>query len=390
MSASPRSATTSRLRATSPAACASTAAPARRTCASRRASSASIATARSRTMSRCPSRSSGRTTGRSCRRRSPPSRSRSATRCSRPSTQDLAGHTVAVLGCGPVGLFTIALARASGAGRVLASDHLAYRLELARSLGAEAVDVDNVVDTDAWFRDRNEGEGLDVVFEMSGAGGAVRDAFRIVRNGGSVVLFGIPSEPIELDIAESLIFKNVRVLGGKRPRGVRHLVSHPVAAGARRCRPSALHHAPLRPRGLRAGIHRARVGRGVQDRPPIRRPFGAGLDRRLQALVRCERDHRHRRQLDALARCRDVQALQHAAFTTRAGRRDGGPRRGDRPLLEQLPRARGRPARRRCGHPRPPPLRRGHRIGAVHLRHVRAAPRARAGHSPTSPAPRRR
>ena len=127
------------------------------------------------------------------------------------STQDLPGHTVAVLGCGPVGLFTIAILRASGVGRVLASDHLPYRLELARSLGAEVVDVDVVADSAGWFRDRNEDEGLDVVFEMSGAATAVRDAFRIVRNGGSVVLFGIPSGPIELDIAETLIFKNVRV-----------------------------------------------------------------------------------------------------------------------------------------------------------------------------------
>ena len=127
------------------------------------------------------------------------------------STQDLPGHTVAVLGCGPVGLFTIAIARASGAGRVLASDHVPRRLELARTLGAETVDVDQVEDAPAWFRERNEGEGLDVVFEMSGAAPAVRDAFTIVRNGGNVVLFGIPSGPIELDVAESLIFKNVHV-----------------------------------------------------------------------------------------------------------------------------------------------------------------------------------
>ena len=128
------------------------------------------------------------------------------------STQDLPGHTVAVLGCGPVGLFTIAIARASGAGRILASDHLPTRLSLAESLGAEVVDIDAVADTAAWFRERNEDEGLDVVFEMSGAPTAIRDAFRIVRNGGSVVLFGIPSGPVELDVAESLIFKNVRVI----------------------------------------------------------------------------------------------------------------------------------------------------------------------------------
>lgn len=127
------------------------------------------------------------------------------------STQDLPGRAVAVLGCGPVGLFTIAIARASGAGRVLASDHLPYRLGLAHSLGAEVVDVDRIGDAAAWFRERNEGEGLDVVFEMSGAKAAVQDAFRIVRNGGSVVLFGIPSGPVELDVAESLIFKNLRV-----------------------------------------------------------------------------------------------------------------------------------------------------------------------------------
>ena len=127
------------------------------------------------------------------------------------STQDLPGHTVAVLGCGPVGLFTIAIAKASGAGRVLASDHIPFRLELAKTLGAEVVDVDAITDTASWFRDRNEGEGLDIVFEMSGAPAAIRDSFRIVRNGGSVVLFGIPGKPVELDIAESLIFKNLRV-----------------------------------------------------------------------------------------------------------------------------------------------------------------------------------
>jgi threonine 3-dehydrogenase len=127
------------------------------------------------------------------------------------STQDLPGRTVAVLGCGPVGLFTIAIARASGAGRILASDHLPYRLDLARALGAETVDVGETLDVPGWFHERNEGMGLDVVFEMSGAPPAVRDAFRIARNGGDVVLFGIPSSPVELDIAESLIFKNLHV-----------------------------------------------------------------------------------------------------------------------------------------------------------------------------------
>jgi threonine 3-dehydrogenase len=127
------------------------------------------------------------------------------------STQDLPGHTVAVLGCGPVGLFAIAIARASGAGRVLASDRVPFRLALAESLGATTFDVGRDGDAASWFRSHNEGEGVDVVFEMSGAAAAVRDAFTIARNGGNVVLFGIPSSPVTLDIAESLIFKNLHV-----------------------------------------------------------------------------------------------------------------------------------------------------------------------------------
>jgi len=128
------------------------------------------------------------------------------------STQELAGRSVGVLGCGPVGLFTIAIARAFGAGRVLASDHVPFRIALAERIGVSAIaNVDEVGDVPAWFADRNDGEGLDVVFEMSGALAAVHDAFEVVRHGGHVVLFGIPSRPAEIDIAESLIFKNLTV-----------------------------------------------------------------------------------------------------------------------------------------------------------------------------------
>jgi threonine 3-dehydrogenase len=128
------------------------------------------------------------------------------------SQEDLAGKAVAVLGCGPVGLFTIAIARASGAGRILASDRMPYRLDLAARMDAtEALNVDGVEDVAGWFHDRNEGEGVDVVFEMSGSPAAIGDAFRIVRNGGRVILFGIPAHPVEIDVAESMIFKNLTV-----------------------------------------------------------------------------------------------------------------------------------------------------------------------------------
>ena len=129
------------------------------------------------------------------------------------SAQDLAGRSVAVLGCGPIGLCTIGIARASGAAAVLAADRTPFRLDLATRMGAtESLNVMDSKDVPGWFRERNEGYGLDVVFEMSGSPRAITDAFKIVRNGGRVILFGIPSMPVEIDVAEALIFKNLNVL----------------------------------------------------------------------------------------------------------------------------------------------------------------------------------
>ena len=60
-------------------------------------------------------------------------------------------------------------------------------------MGASAtVDVDETPDAAGWFLEQNEGLGFDVVFEMSGSPRAIADAFRIARNGGRVILFGIP------------------------------------------------------------------------------------------------------------------------------------------------------------------------------------------------------
>jgi threonine 3-dehydrogenase len=125
---------------------------------------------------------------------------------------DLAGKTVAVLGCGPVGLFSIGIARASGAGRIVASDTRLFRLDLARRMGAhEILDVSARTDATAALVELNEDQHFDVVFEMSGAPEAIENAFTAARNGGRVILFGIPAHPVQVDIAEALIFKNLDV-----------------------------------------------------------------------------------------------------------------------------------------------------------------------------------
>jgi threonine 3-dehydrogenase len=134
---------------------------------------------------------------------------------------DLAGQTVGVFGCGPIGCFAVGIAKASGAAAVFATDIVDYRLELARRMGADAIhnpnhdrgsgnDGKNGVTN--WLVEANEGYGVDIVLEMSGAPQAITSAFRAVRNGGRVTLFGLPSRPVEIDVAENMIFKNLTVL----------------------------------------------------------------------------------------------------------------------------------------------------------------------------------
>lgn len=123
---------------------------------------------------------------------------------------EIVGRTVAVLGCGPIGIFAVAVARASGAEAVYATDISPYRLELARKLGAdEAIDV-RQTDADIFLAERTHGIGVDVVLEMSGAANAIQQAMRIVRPGGRVSLMGIPTHPVALDVT-AMIFKGLEV-----------------------------------------------------------------------------------------------------------------------------------------------------------------------------------
>lgn len=133
---------------------------------------------------------------------------------------DLRGLEIAVLGCGPIGLFSIGIARASGAARILATDVNDSRLKLARAMGADKVfnPAKSRQDTATWLKEANEGDGPDAVFEVSGAPTALDAALKSVRSGGRVTLIGIPSMSTEIDVANDLIFKNIKLhaLNGRR------------------------------------------------------------------------------------------------------------------------------------------------------------------------------
>ncbi|MEW6524341.1 MAG: L-threonine 3-dehydrogenase [Bacillota bacterium] len=125
----------------------------------------------------------------------------------------VAGCTVAVLGCGPIGLCAVAIAKACGAARVYASDINLYRLDLARTMGADVTIRADQADVVRSILEDTGGHGVDVVLEMSGAVQVVAGALKMVRRGGRVSLLGIPSRPVELDLAEDLVMKGVTVQG---------------------------------------------------------------------------------------------------------------------------------------------------------------------------------
>lgn len=125
----------------------------------------------------------------------------------------LAGAHVAVFGAGPIGLFAVPIARASGAAKIITVEPSPFRRELAASVGSDVVidpRADNVVHR---ILEETEGEGADVALEMSGNAQAIGQALSALRYGGHVALLGIPSRPVEVDLADGVIFKGATVQG---------------------------------------------------------------------------------------------------------------------------------------------------------------------------------
>lgn len=105
------------------------------------------------------------------------------------------GTSVAVVGCGPIGVLLIALARRAGAAIVVAADPLRHRLELAATVGATVVIESSIAGDDAGaILDASGGSGLDVVFEVAGEGPAVEASVSAASPGGRVILAGIPAD----------------------------------------------------------------------------------------------------------------------------------------------------------------------------------------------------
>ncbi|MEU5460976.1 alcohol dehydrogenase catalytic domain-containing protein [Streptomyces althioticus] len=119
------------------------------------------------------------------------------------------GDTVVVVGAGPVGLATVAIARLCQPRRVIAVDLSAARLEAAVRMGADAAEVPGTM-----IAELSEGPGADVVVEASGEPEGFVLCTRAVRTGGHIAVVGTPGKAATLHL-ESLWRKNVTVSTGQ-------------------------------------------------------------------------------------------------------------------------------------------------------------------------------
>ena len=101
------------------------------------------------------------------------------------------GHTVAILGAGPIGILILEVALKAGAARVLVSEPVEARREMAKRLGATVVIDPMNEDLLKAAVILGEGRGFDRVFDASGKTAVARQAFDLAGRGGVVVLVAV-------------------------------------------------------------------------------------------------------------------------------------------------------------------------------------------------------
>jgi threonine 3-dehydrogenase len=136
---------------------------------------------------------------------------------------DLKGRSVAIIGCGTIGLFAILVARGMGARQIIGVETDPHHAELARRLGCDAVLTPAMPPADrpwasdpglrAQIRDLTDGVGVDVAMEMAGFNSALNNAIKATRRGGHVVLFGVKNGESTIEDGHRLVMDGLQLHG---------------------------------------------------------------------------------------------------------------------------------------------------------------------------------
>ncbi len=133
---------------------------------------------------------------------------------------DLRGKTVAILGCGTIGLFAVLVARGLGAAKIVGIEVKPHHAEMAKRLGADLVltpDISDPTSADPGLveqvADLTKGVGVDVALEMAGFNNSLNNAIRITRRGGTVVAFGVQNGPVTVDDFHRVVMNGLQIQG---------------------------------------------------------------------------------------------------------------------------------------------------------------------------------
>ena len=121
------------------------------------------------------------------------------------NTADISeGDTVAVVGCGGVGLNVIQGAKLAGAAEIIAIDMVAGKLEMAKKFGAtQTVDASETTGL-AGVMELTGQRGADVAFEVIGLKQTIDETINMTRRGGQAILVGVPAMDVMLEIPANL------------------------------------------------------------------------------------------------------------------------------------------------------------------------------------------
>jgi S-(hydroxymethyl)glutathione dehydrogenase/alcohol dehydrogenase len=125
------------------------------------------------------------------------------------------GQTVAVFGCGGVGLNVIQGAALCGAARIIAVDLAPQKLVLATQFGAtDTISAKDVSDVPSAIRELTDGLGVDYAFEVIGAPAVIAQAYMSVKRGGAAVVVGVPPMGQEVSIQGMMLALEEKSLMG--------------------------------------------------------------------------------------------------------------------------------------------------------------------------------
>jgi L-iditol 2-dehydrogenase len=153
--------------------------------------------------------------------------------------------TVAVFGAGPIGLLTIASLKAAGAGRIWVVEPVAHRRDMALHMGADVALDPNEGDVCRQIVADTGGRGVDCAIDCAAKEHTHNWAFRVLRNGGRMVLTGIHSAAVVGFEVSHMRRKEIAIFNVRRSNTEAHDALHFLTEKASLFAPMVTHRRPL-------------------------------------------------------------------------------------------------------------------------------------------------